>query len=216
MTVNRRGNSRPARTDALGEGTLGGEETRGVAWRLNPLPVSRSLTWRWRRMLRPVGTKPMVPWCSVWKTLVRRCSVARPCIGHDHAWHVGHTRESLTEDLLCGPHVPSAWHHEIEDGSVAIHGAPESVTLALDHQKHFIHMPRVAGPGTAATEVMSRRLPECAPPCANRLIAHAYATFKESRVDIAVAHADSNVPPDGVTTDLHRNARVLIRLRGGW
>ena len=203
----------PARTDLLGEGTLGGEETRGMAWRLNPLPMSRSLTWRWRRMLRPVGARPMVPRCSAWKTLARRCSVARPCIGHDHAQHVGHTRESLTEDLLCGPRVPATWHHEIKDVSVVIHGASERVTLALDLQKHFIPMPPVTGPGTASTEVMSRRLPECAPPCANRLIAHAYATFKQSRVDLAVAQADTNVPPDGVTADLHRKAKVLIRLR---
>lgn len=66
----------PARTEVLGDGAIGGEETLGMAWRFKPLQVSLSLTCWLMRILRPVVEIPMLPMFYAWENFALSRSVA--------------------------------------------------------------------------------------------------------------------------------------------
>ena len=65
--------------------------------------------------------------------------------------------------------------------------------LALDRQKHLIHVPLVARPGTTATELSGILLAEFAAPLTNCLIGHGYATFQQELFDISEAQAEPKI-----------------------
>jgi hypothetical protein len=77
-----------------------------------------------------------------------------------------------------------------------------------------LEVPFIAGPGTAATELISILLAELAAPFANRLIGHDDSTFKQQLFDIAEAEAKPKVQPHRVADDFRRKAVVLISLAG--
>jgi hypothetical protein len=104
----------------------------------------------------------------------------------------------------------AALHEDIQYVTLLIDRAPQIVLLALDRQKHLIHMPLVAKPRTTATELISILLAKFATPLANRLIGHADATLKQELFDIPEAQAEAKVQPYCVANNLHRKAVVLI------
>jgi hypothetical protein len=53
------------------------------------------------------------------------------------------------------------------------------VMLALEGEKHLVHMPLVSRLRTAATELISILLAKLATPLADRLIGHDHATFEQ-------------------------------------
>jgi hypothetical protein len=91
-----------------------------------------------------------------------------------------------------------------------IYCPPQIVMLTLDCQKHLIQVPLIAGPRTAATELIGVLLTELATPLANRLIRHGHATFTQELFHIPDAQTESEVQPDGVADNLHRKAVILI------
>jgi hypothetical protein len=80
----------------------------------------------------------------------------------------------------------------------------------------FIKVPFIAGPGTAATELISILLAELATPFANRLIGHDDSTFKQQLFDIAEAEAKPKVQPHRVADYFRRKAVVLIVVGSWW
>src|SRR5215813_7448585 len=119
--------------------------------------------------------------------------IALQFIGDDDARHVGQPLEELAKELLCGLLVPSALHQDIQYVPLLINCPPQIVILTLDRQKHFIKVPIIAGPGTAATELIRILLAELATPLANRLIGHDDSTFKQQLFDITEAEAKPKV-----------------------
>src|SRR5687768_4992844 len=97
-------------------------------------------------------------------------SVALEFVGHEHARHVGQPFKQLAKEFLCRPLVPATLDQDVQHLPVLIDRPPEIMALALDRQKHFIHIPLVAWPRTAATELISIPLTKLAAPFANRLI----------------------------------------------
>jgi hypothetical protein len=88
--------------------------------------------------------------------------------------------------------------------------------LALDGQKHLVHVPLVTGPGTATPELIRILLAKLAAPLPNRFIGHTYAAFEQYFFHIAEAQAEAKVQPHGVTGDLNGKAMVLIAVAWGW
>ena len=162
----------PARTEVLGDGTIGGEKPLGVAWGLEPLHAPLPLAGGLVRVLCAIIEIPMLAMFHPWENLALGGSVALEFIGDDHARYVRQPFEELAEELLRGLLVPAALHQDIQHVPVLIHCPPQIVMLALDRQKHLIHMPLVAGPGTAATELIGILLAKLAAPLADRLIGH--------------------------------------------
>ena len=72
----------------------------------------------------------------------------------------------------------TALQQDIEDGPVLIHRLPQIVALTPDGKKHFIHMPLVARPWTATTEVRGRLLAKFTAPSTAGFIRNDYAAFK--------------------------------------
>ena len=52
----------PARTEMLGDGTIGCEETLGVTWGLKPLHVALPLAGGLVRVLRTIVEIPVLAW----------------------------------------------------------------------------------------------------------------------------------------------------------
>jgi len=62
--------------------------------------------------------------------------------------------------------------------------------LALDCQKHLVHVPFVSEPRMPATELIGILLAEFTAPLANGFIGHDHATLKQQLLDIAVTQAE--------------------------
>src|SRR5438128_9208643 len=104
------------------------------------------------------------------KKLSLGSTVALQLIGDEHSRHVPQALEQLAEELLCRSLISAALDRDIEYVAVLIHCPLQIVIFTLDRQKHFIHMPFVAGSGAATTKLMGIRLAKLAAPLANRLI----------------------------------------------
>jgi hypothetical protein len=154
LTINRRGEAMPARTKMLRDGTIGREEPLGVTRRLEPLHASLALTGRLGGVLRPIVQIAMLAMCHPWQELALSSTIALQLIGNDNTRYVGSSLEQLAEELLRGLLVPATLHQDIQHVPVLIYGPPQIVMLALDRQTHFVHLPLVAGPRTAATQLV--------------------------------------------------------------
>jgi hypothetical protein len=67
------------------------------------------------------------------------------------------------------------------------------MAFALDHQKHLIHLPLVAGPRTSATQLICISLAKLARPLANGLIRHDHATGKQELFTITETQTEPKV-----------------------
>src|SRR5262249_35484408 len=105
--------------------------------------------------------------------------IALQLVGDDHPRYVRQAFEQLAEELLRRPLIPAALHQDVQDVARLIHRPPEIVTLALDGQKHFIHLPLVTRSGTATTELVSILLAKLAAPFANGLVGHDDSAFQQ-------------------------------------
>src|SRR5215813_531859 len=87
--------------------------------------------------------------------------------------------------------------------------------LALDCQKHLVHVPLITRPGTATPEPVRIRLAKLATPLPNRFIGHAHAAFQQYFFHIAEAEAEAKVQPHRVADDFDRKPVILIFGGGG-
>lgn len=102
---------------------------------------------------------------------------------------------------------------DIQDVVVLIHRPLQIVILALNREHHFIHMPLIAGPWTAATQLIGILLAEFAAPLANGFIRNDDSALQEYFFDIAEAETEPKIQPYSMADDFHRKAVVFI-LRG--
>jgi hypothetical protein len=135
-------------------------------------------------------------------------------VGNDYPWHIRQPFEQLAKEFLCGPLVASALHQDVQHVALLIHGPPQIVTIALDGEKHLIELPFIAGPRTAASQLIGIWLAKFAAPLADGLLGHPHASLKQQLLHIAEAQAEPKVQPHGMTEDFHRKAIVLIVV--GW
>src|SRR5712692_10697046 len=166
------------------------------------------------RVLRTVIKIAMLAMCYPRKKLSLGSTVALQLIGDEHSRHVRQALEQLTEELLRRALIAAALDQDVQHVALLIHGLPEVVTLALDRQKHLIHMPFVTRSGASAPELIGVPLSEFAAPLADGLIGDDYAACKQQFFDITKAQAKAEVQPHSMADDLHRKSVILI-FRGG-
>ncbi len=206
----------PARAKVLRDGTIGREETLSLAGRFELLHAPLPLACRLVRVLRAIIEIAMLAMFYPWEELSLGGPIALQFIGNDHPWYIHQPFEELAEELLRGPLIPAALDQDIQHVPGLIHRPPEIVTLALNRQKHLIHVPLVAGPSASAPELIGILLAKLAAPLADRLIGHDDSAFKQELFDIAKTQAEPEVQPYGMADDLCREAVVLIVVGGWW
>jgi hypothetical protein len=91
---------------------------------------------------------------------------------------------------------------------------PEIMTLSLDRQKHFVHLPLVTRSRAATTKLLGLLVAKLAAPLADRLIGHDDSSFKQELFDLAKTRAEPEVQPYSMADDLCREAVVLIVVGG--
>jgi hypothetical protein len=74
--------------------------------------------------------------------------------------------EQLAEELLRGCRVSTALHQDVEHMPLLINSPPEIMARAIDREGRLVQVPRVAGSGTPAPQLMSVRLTKLAAPLA--------------------------------------------------
>ena len=177
---------------------------------LEPLHTSLPLAGGLVRVLRAVFEVPVLPMFHPRKDFALGGAVARQFVGDEYPWHVHQALEELTEEFLRRPLIPAALHQDIKYVPILIYGTPEITAFAFDGEEHFIHMPFVAGPRPAATELIGIQLAKLAAPLPNRFIGHAHAAFEQYFLHIAEAEAEAEVQPHRMANDFAREPVILI------
>src|SRR5262245_38963040 len=120
----------------------------------------------------------MLPMFYPWEQLPFGGPVALQFIGDDDPRHVGQLPEQLVEELLRRPLIAPTLHQDVEHVALLIHRPPEIMTLALDREKHLVHVPFITRSSASAPELISILLSKFAAPLADGLIGHKDSAFK--------------------------------------
>ena len=105
-------------------------------------------------------------------------------------------------------------HEDVENFAVAVHGAPQPVLHAVDHDHHLVQVPFVGGPRARSADPFRDMRPEFPHPCPDRLIAHHDTAFGQQILDITQAKREAIIRPDRVGNDGARKA-VAFQARCG-
>src|SRR5262249_38670519 len=130
-------------------------------------------------VLRAIIQIPVLAMFYSRKNLSLGGPVALQLIGDDHPRYVRHSFEQLAEELLRRSLVPPTLHENVQHVALLIHSPPQVVVLALDGQKHLIHVPLVTRPGAAATELIGIFLAKLTAPLANSLVGDDDSAFQQ-------------------------------------
>jgi hypothetical protein len=77
-----------SRSEMLGEGTIGGEKSLGMPWRLEPLHAPLPLARRLVGIFGAVVEIAMLAVLYVRQNLLLRCAIALQFIRDDDPWHI--------------------------------------------------------------------------------------------------------------------------------
>jgi hypothetical protein len=179
LPIRGRGKPMSARAEVLGDGTIGREETLGLARGFEPLHTLLPLTGGLVRVLRAIIQRPVLAMFHPREDLSLGGSVALEFIDNDHARYVRQALEELAEELLCCLLIPAVLHQDIQHVPVLTHRPPQIVMFALDCEKHLIEVSPVAELGTAATQLIGILLAKLAAPLANCFVGHDDAAFQQ-------------------------------------
>jgi len=121
-----------SRSDVLGHGTIGGEESLGVPRGLKPLQAPLPLAGRLVGILVAVIEVPVLAVLHSSKDLPLRRTIASQLIRNDHPRHVRQSLQQPAKELLGGVHVAPALHQDIQYMAILIDGAPQVMALPVD------------------------------------------------------------------------------------
>ena len=121
----------------------------------------------------------------------------------------GLTRLALQQlaKKACGrPAVAMRLDEDIEDVAILIDSAPEIVPPSLDGDEDLVQVPSVAQSALSTREPASVCRTERDVPQPDRFVGHREAALGQAIFDIANAHTEAVIQPDGVADDLGRKA----------
>ena len=114
----------------------------------------------------------------------------------------------------CGrPAVAMRLDEDIDDVAILIDGAPEIVPPSLDGDEDLVQVPSVAQPALSTLEPASVCRTEREAPQPDRFVGHREAALGQEIFDIAKAHTEAVIQPDGVTDDLGGKAVSAVAWR---
>src|SRR5258708_2847790 len=137
-------------------------------------------------------------------------TIALQFIGDDHAWHVLEPYAELTEEALRCFFVASALNQNIEYISILIHRSPQIVPLAIDFEKHLVHMPFVATTRVAATQCIGIGLPKLQTPLSNCFIGDDDPALCQQFLDIAKTEGETEIQPNGMGDNFRLEAKTFV------
>ena len=153
------GDAVATKLEVIMELTVRGEESLGMAGRLEPLHLPFSPSRRLVRDLGAVVEVAALPVLDPGQDLALGRAVTRQLVRHDDTRHVLQALEQLLEEALGRLGVAPALHQDVEHGAVLVDCPPEVRELATDADEHLIQRPFVARPWPAPFE----RVGECPP-----------------------------------------------------
>src|SRR3954452_23545236 len=142
--------------------------------------------------------------------LAFRSPIAAQLIGDDYPRHVLQTAQQLAEEALGRAGIASALHKDVEHAPFLIDRAPEVMQLAPDADEDLIHVPFIAGTGTAPLELVGEQPAETQAPLADALIANHDATGGQDQLVITQAEAEAVIQPDSVLDYLSRKPKATV------
>jgi hypothetical protein len=205
-----RGEPVVSRTAVLSDGTIPGEKALGVSCGFKPLHPPLSLVARLMRVFRTPVEVAVRAMFHTREIFPFRRPIALQLIGDDHAWDILLALKDLAAEFLGGDLIAPSLYQNIEHVPVLVDGAPEVMPFAVDAENHSIQVPRVAGSGAPAAELIGILLTELVAPLLDRFIRHDDAAGKQARLHIAVAEAEAEIQPHRVADDFGRKAMIFV------
>ena len=110
--------------------------------------------------------------------------------------------QQLAKKACGSPAVAMRLDEDIDDVAILIDGAPEIVPPSLDGDEDLVQVPDVAQPALSTREPASVCRTEREAPQPDRFVGHREAALGQEIFDIAKAHTEAVIQPDGVADDL--------------
>lgn len=169
-----------------------------------------SFTRRLMRVLRPVVQITMLSMSHVGHHHSFCCPVAAELISNNDARLASCTPQQLAKEPDRGKPVPLRLHKDIQDDTILIDRSPQVMSDTVDFQEDLVQMPFITGPGTASSKAIDILLAELVTPAPDRLVAEHHSTSRHHLFDIAKAHSEAEVEPDGMRDDLSREPMATV------
>ena len=110
--------------------------------------------------------------------------------------------QQLAKKACGSPAVAMRLDEDIDDVTILIDGAPEIMPPSLDGDEDLVQVPSVAQPALSTLEPASVCRTERDAPQPDRFVGHREAALGQEIFDIAKAHTEAVIQPDGVADDL--------------
>ena len=136
----------------------------GVARGFEAAHRSFALSRRLVRVFRTIIQAFVLSVLDAHEDLALGCTIAGKFVGDDHPWYILAALQEVAEKRFGCRLVSSALNKDIEHVSVLVNRSPEVCCFALDGQKHFVDVPRIAWLRTSTPKRIGILLPELARP----------------------------------------------------
>ena len=114
-----------------------------------------------------------------------------------------------TKEARSGSTISTFGNQNIDYVSILIDSSPQIEVLTSDFDEELIYMPDVAESPLLSPQIASIGRPELQTPISNCLVRDA-ASLRKQVFDVAKAHREPMVQPDGVTDDFSWKAMPSI------
>jgi hypothetical protein len=138
---------------------VGRQEALRRPRRPEPLHLPFSPSGRSMRVLGPIVQTAALTVFDFRQQRALRHAIAAEFVGGDDARNILQTLQQPLEDTLRRPGIAAALHQDIGHGAILIDGAPETVQLALDPDKHLIEVPLVTRLGPRQRSLLAKLAP---------------------------------------------------------
>ena len=135
------------------------------------------------------------------KDLLMRCLVTPQLVGDQLPGCLSLLFQDLTKEALSGSAISPLGDQNIDYVSILIDSSPQIEVLTSDFDEELIHMPDVAESPLLPPQIASIGRPELQTPISNCLVRNDDASLSKQVFDVAKAHREPMVQPDGVTDD---------------
>src|SRR5262245_7373947 len=207
----------PSGSEVLGNGTIRGQNGRGMTRRFKPLHAIFALACGAMRVLTAVIEIATLAVFDPRQDLALRRAVALELIRDDHPWHVLQPLKQLAKELLRRVLVAAALHQNVEDVVVLVDSAPQVMALPVDRQKHFIQVPLVAWLRASMLQLIRLVLPKFQTPLADGRMGHLASTGYQQIFYGSVTQREAIIEPDPMTDDFTGKTVMFVALGiSGW
>jgi hypothetical protein len=179
-------------------------ERKSCAW----LGDLNRCIWRSRRRVGRCGVLRAViqiaagPVFDIRQDGALRTAIAAQAVGDQALRSVLQTLQQALGEALSGSPIPLLLHQDIQHDAVLIHRSPEIMQHASDAEEHFIEVPRVPRPRSAAAQSFGKLGAELLAPVSDAFVGDHHVTPGQDQFDITLAEAEDVIQPHGVADDL--------------